>query len=227
MVAQLKEGKTGVVIPYNNGWDLANVTNWSDIITIKINDETTTDMTGIFVTADKLSGKDVAVYFNKEGHTSSKVIMTVDLEIKDYESFMAINDNPDGRFIVTKDIMFASSQKTTNPSYIMTPFTGYIDGQDHYLFEFNIDTTSSNAGFFKGTDTDTPALAIKATLAVSSKLDDETVYNMTKTLFENLDELARAHAKGKEVSVESAVTGVSVPFHPGALKYYKEIGLLN
>ena len=152
MVAQLKEGKTGVVIPYNNGWDLANVTNWSDIITIKINDETTTDMTGITVIADKLSGNDVAVYFNKEGHTSSKVIMAVDLEIKDYESFMAINDNPNGRFIVTKDIMFSSSQKTTNPSYIMAPFSGYIDGQDHYIFEFNIDTTSSNAGLFKGTD---------------------------------------------------------------------------
>ena len=82
-------------------------------------------------------------------------------------------------------------------------------------------------GTYKGTDADTPALAIKATLAVSSKLDEDTVYNMTKALFENLDELAQAHAKGKEVSPESAVTGVSVPFHPGAAKYYKEIGLLD
>ena len=50
---------------------------------------------------------------------------------------------------------------------------------------------------------------------------------MTKALFENLDELARGHAKGKEVSAASAITGVSVPFHPGAIKYYKEIGLMN
>ena len=48
---------------------------------------------------------------------------------------------------------------------------------------------------------------------------------MTKALFENLDELATAHAKGKEVSAKAAVTGVSVPFHPGAKKYFKEIGL--
>ena len=85
--------------------------------------------------------------------------------------------------------------------------------------------TTIPGGTYKGTDDDTPALAIKATLAVSSKLDEQTVYEMTKALFENLDELATAHAKGKEVSAKAAVTGVSVPFHPGAKKYFKEIGL--
>ena len=85
--------------------------------------------------------------------------------------------------------------------------------------------TTIPGGTYKGTDDDTPALAIKATLAVSSKLDEQTVYQMTKALFENLDELATAHAKGKEVSAKAAVTGVSVPFHPGAKKYFKEIGL--
>ena len=85
--------------------------------------------------------------------------------------------------------------------------------------------TTIPGGTYKGTDDDTPALAIKATLAVSSKLDEQTVYEMTKALFENLNELATAHAKGKEVSAKAAVTGVSVPFHPGAKKYFKEIGL--
>ena len=85
--------------------------------------------------------------------------------------------------------------------------------------------TTIPGGTYKGTDDDTPALAIKATLAVNSKLDEQTVYEMTKALFENLTELATAHAKGKEVSAKAAVTGVSVPFHPGAKKYFKEIGL--
>ena len=87
--------------------------------------------------------------------------------------------------------------------------------------------TTIPGGTYKGTDTDTSALAIKATLAVSAKLDENTVYQMTKALFENLDELARGHAKGAEVSAAAAVTGVSVPFHPGALKYYKEKGLIT
>ena len=83
------------------------------------------------------------------------------------------------------------------------------------------------ADTYKGTSTDTPALAIKATLAVSSKLDEETVYEMTKALFDNLPALGNAHAKGKEVTIESAVTGVSVPFHPGAAKYFKEVGAMK
>lgn len=86
--------------------------------------------------------------------------------------------------------------------------------------------TTIPAGTYKGTDTDTPALAIKATLAVSAKLDENTVYDMTKALFDNLDELSSAHAKGKEVSAKNAVEGISVPLHPGAAKYFKEIGVL-
>ena len=78
---------------------------------------------------------------------------------------------------------------------------------------------------YKATDSDTQALAIKATLAVNAKLDEEIVYEMTKALFENLSDLATAHAKGKEVSAQSAVTGVSVPLHPGAKKYFSELGL--
>lgn len=81
------------------------------------------------------------------------------------------------------------------------------------------------AGTYNGTDTDTEALAIKATLAVNANLDENIVYEMTKALFENLESLGTAHAKGKEVSAESAVTGVSVPFHPGAIKYFSEKGL--
>lgn len=87
--------------------------------------------------------------------------------------------------------------------------------------------TTIPGGTYKGTDEDTSALAIKCTLAVSTKLDEDTVYEMTKALFSNLPELAAAHAKGKEVTAESAVTGVSVPFHPGAVKYFKEIGLMK
>ncbi len=87
--------------------------------------------------------------------------------------------------------------------------------------------TTIPAGTYKGTDEYISALAIKATLAVSAKLDTDTVYEMTKALFSNLPELATAHAKGKEVSAENAVKGVSVPFHPGAVKYFKEVGLMK
>ena len=87
--------------------------------------------------------------------------------------------------------------------------------------------TTVPGGTYKGTDSDTGALAIMATLAVNAALDENTVYDMTKVLFENLEDLGNGHAKGKEVSAQTAVTGVSVPFHPGAVKYYRELGLME
>lgn len=82
-------------------------------------------------------------------------------------------------------------------------------------------------GTYKGTDSDTAALAIKCTIVVNSKLDEDTVYKMTKALFDNVVELGQAHAKGKEVNAAKAVTGVSIPFHPGAQKYFVEAGALR
>jgi len=83
------------------------------------------------------------------------------------------------------------------------------------------------AGTYNGVNEDVPALAIQATLAVSAELPEDTVYDITKALFENAEELAKSHAKGKDVIAEQAVNGVSVEFHPGAKKYYQEKGLLK
>ena len=70
-------------------------------------------------------------------------------------------------------------------------------------------------------------VAVNAVLIASTDLKEDAVYNLTKTLFENQAELGSAHAKGKEVNIKTAVKGVSIPFHPGAVKYYKEKGLMK
>ncbi len=80
---------------------------------------------------------------------------------------------------------------------------------------------------YKNLPGDVKTVAVNAVLIASTDLKDDLVYNMTKTLFENQAELAAAHAKGKEINVKTAVTGVSIPFHPGAAKYYKEKGLMK
>jgi len=80
-------------------------------------------------------------------------------------------------------------------------------------------------GAYKGVDRDVQTVAVVATYIVSDNLDEKIVYEMTKALFENKEEIAKAHPKGAELDPEYAVAGISIPIHPGALKYYKEIGV--
>jgi TRAP transporter TAXI family solute receptor len=78
---------------------------------------------------------------------------------------------------------------------------------------------------YNGMTEDTPTIAVKAMLAVSADLPDDTVYQMTKILFDNLDELHQVHAKTKYISLDTALDGMSIPLHPGAIKYYEEKGI--
>ncbi|HPX96544.1 MAG TPA: TAXI family TRAP transporter solute-binding subunit, partial [Thermotogota bacterium] len=70
-------------------------------------------------------------------------------------------------------------------------------------------------------------VAVKATFIVRADLPLDTVYNITKAIFEGQAEIAEAHAKGKEFNLQEAVKGVSVPFHPGAEKYFREVGAIQ
>jgi TRAP transporter TAXI family solute receptor len=83
------------------------------------------------------------------------------------------------------------------------------------------------AGTYKGQTEDVKTVAVNATLIVGSEVSEDVVYKLTKALFENQAELATAHAKGQLLKLETAVGGVSVPFHPGAEKYYKEVGAIK
>lgn len=62
-------------------------------------------------------------------------------------------------------------------------------------------------------------------LAVNTDVDEELVYILTKTMFENLEYLHGVHGATKQISFETAFTGLPVPLHKGAIKYYKEKGI--
>jgi len=68
-------------------------------------------------------------------------------------------------------------------------------------------------------------VAVQAMLAVRNDLTEAVVYDMTKILFTKLDELRTAHTKGNEVTLQTALDGMSLKLHPGAVKYYKEAGV--
>lgn len=82
------------------------------------------------------------------------------------------------------------------------------------------------AGTYPGQDADIPTLAITNILVTSSDVSDELAYEMTKLLFENLEQLKAAHAAAGAIDIKEAVKNSPIPLHPGAEKYYKEQGLL-
>jgi TRAP transporter TAXI family solute receptor len=83
-----------------------------------------------------------------------------------------------------------------------------------------------------GTYKDVPAattMAVGAQWVTSAKMDAETVYQITKSLYSDATQarLAAGHAKGKLITRSNAVLGVGIPFHPGAERFYKEVGLIK
>ncbi len=82
-------------------------------------------------------------------------------------------------------------------------------------------------GMYKGTDKDVKTFGPRATLLTSAKLPDEVAYEITKAVFANLDEFKKLHPALAELTAENMLEGNSVPYHPGAIKYFKEAGLMK
>lgn len=80
---------------------------------------------------------------------------------------------------------------------------------------------------YNGMTKDVRTVAVKAMLACSADLPDEVVYEITKVLFEHLDELRQAHKKAEMIKLDTALDGMSIPLHPGAEKYFKEKGVIS
>jgi uncharacterized protein len=81
------------------------------------------------------------------------------------------------------------------------------------------------ANTYNGQAAAVPSAAVVNYLVTHEGMKEETVYQMTKAIFENLGDLAAAHAAGRAIKLESALDGMPIPLHPGAARYLKEKGL--
>lgn len=82
------------------------------------------------------------------------------------------------------------------------------------------------AGTYKGTDTDINTLKIYTEYFINNDVPEEVAYQFVKAALENIDAYRGAHVVCEEINPETAVR-VSGPLHPGAERYYREIGVLN
>ncbi|WP_374468629.1 TAXI family TRAP transporter solute-binding subunit, partial [Ferrovibrio sp.] len=87
--------------------------------------------------------------------------------------------------------------------------------------------TTIPANTYNGQGADIPAVAVNNFLVTNDKISDDLAYKMTKALFDDLGALHAAHAAAKVITLENGPKNSPVPLHPGAIKYYKEKGVLK
>ena len=80
------------------------------------------------------------------------------------------------------------------------------------------------AGIYEGVSEDIGTVAIPNVLIASEEMDDDLAYELTKLLYERLDELVAIHPAAGDTSVEFTMASSPVPLHAGAIRYYEEIG---
>lgn len=118
-------------------------------------------------------------------------------------------------------------EATTSCDSVLVNVTGpAIDGlvkeNDYYSY------ATIPAGMYRGTPGDTKTFGVGATLVTSAGAPIEAVYAMVKSVFDGFDAFKTLHPAFKNLNKEDMIkNGLSAPLHPGAVKYYKEAGLLK
>ncbi len=83
--------------------------------------------------------------------------------------------------------------------------------------------TTLMAGTYEGVP-DTPVLGAANVMTVSSEMDDDLVYAITRAIFENIDDLRAIHPAANQTTVDFTLSATPIPLHPGAIRYYEETG---
>tara|TARA_R110002073_G_scaffold67077_6_gene167449 strand:- start:36 stop:995 length:960 start_codon:yes stop_codon:yes gene_type:complete len=84
--------------------------------------------------------------------------------------------------------------------------------------------TTLAGGLYTGVDESVAVLGVPNVLTVSSEMDEELAYQITRAMFENIADLQAVHPAANQTTVEFTLAATPVPLHPGAIRYYEEIG---
>lgn len=148
-------------------------------------------------------------------------------ELKSAEQSKALCDNKVDAMVFTVGHPSGSiKEAATSCDSIIVPVTGkeidmLVKKNDYYR------TATIPAGMYRGTDSDVKTFGVGATFVTSCKVPDDVIYNVVKSVFENFDQFQKLHPAFKVLKKKEMVKdGLSAPLHPGAVKYYKEAGLM-
>jgi len=148
-------------------------------------------------------------------------------ELKSSEQSKALCDNKIDAMVFTVGHPSGSiKEATTSCDAVMVSVTGpevdkLVADNDYYR------TATIPGGMYRGTDADTPTFGVGATFVSSTDVPEDVIYNVVKAVFENFDQFQKLHPAFKNLKKEEMIKdGLSAPLHDGAVKYYKEAGLM-
>jgi len=148
-------------------------------------------------------------------------------ELKSAEQSAALGDNKVDAIVFTVGHPNGSIQEattTTDAKLISVDgaeVDGLVDANSYYA------KATIPGGMYKGTDGDVSTFGVKATFVSSATVDEETIYQVVKAVFENFDRFKGLHPAFANLAEEDMIAdGLSAPLHPGAERYYKERGWL-
>ena len=146
-------------------------------------------------------------------------------ELKPAEQAAALGDNKVDAIIYTVGHPNGSIQEAVSTiDAKLVPVEGpeiqsLIDNNPYYA------AATVPGGMYKGTDSEVNTFGVKATFVTSADVDEDTIYQVVKAVFDNFDRFKRLHPAFENLTEEEMISGgLSAPLHPGAEKYYKERG---
>jgi len=149
-------------------------------------------------------------------------------ELKSAEQSRALCDNEVDAIVFTVGHPAASiKEATTACDSVLVPVTGpeidaLVADTDYYR------SAIIPGGMYRGNPDDVPTFGVGATIVASAQTSDEAVYQVVKAVFENFATFRRLHPAFAHLQKQQMVSdGLSAPLHAGAIRYYREVGLLK
>lgn len=183
-----------------------------------------------------LNGKRVGVAAAGSGTQVSVKMILAHYEIKAEEQELGLSQSAqrladgqlDGFFYAGGTPFAALIQLGSTKGFELYTFSDAEQKEINKIIPYYVDSMIP-AGTYENITYDVPTLAVNGQLITSVDQPTELIYEITKALWNDNTRklLDKGHSKGKDIRRETALKGVLVPVHPGAEKYYKEVGLMK
>jgi len=148
-------------------------------------------------------------------------------ELKSAEQGKALCDNKIDAMVFTVGHPSGSiKEPTTSCAAVIVEVAGpaidkLVNENDYYR------TATIPGGMYRGSPNDVKTFGVGATFVSSTNVPENVIYNVVKAVFENFDQFKKLHPAFKVLKKEEMIKdGLSAPLHDGAVKYYKEAGLM-